>query len=95
VISHADLNTTLKALGCWVPVLAIPITNEQTGIAARLASSRAGGVIPVQELGVANLRELVSEMLSDLSYKTNAQRLQSESNTAGGVAKLADLIAMI
>jgi glycosyltransferase, MGT family len=65
VISHAGLNTTLTALGCGVPVLAIPITNEQPGIAARLAHSGAGRVIPVQKLGVAKLRTLVSEMLSD------------------------------
>jgi hypothetical protein len=36
MISHAGLNTTLTSLGCGVPVLAIPITNEQPGIAARL-----------------------------------------------------------
>ena len=95
VISHAGLNTTLTALGCGVPVLAIPITNEQPGIAARLAHSGAGRVIPVQKLGVAKLRTLVSEMLSDSSYQTNAQRLQRECNAAGGVAKAAELIEMI
>ncbi|TVS07696.1 MAG: glycosyl transferase family 1, partial [Cyanobium sp. PLM2.Bin73] len=89
VISHAGLNTTLTALGCGVPVLAIPITNEQPGIAARLAYSRAGRVIPVQKLGVKELRALVSEMLRDSSYKTNAQRLQSACNAAGGVAAAA------
>lgn len=95
VISHAGLNTTLTALGCGVPVLAIPITNEQPGIAARLASSGAGRVIAVQKLGVAKLRTLVSEMLSDSSYKQNAQRLQSACNAAGGVAKAADLIERV
>jgi MGT family glycosyltransferase len=95
VISHAGLNTTLTALGCGVPVLAIPITNEQPGIAARLAYSGAGRVIPVQKLGVAKLRALVSEMLSDSSYKKNAQRLQIECNAAGGVATAAELIERI
>jgi MGT family glycosyltransferase len=92
VITHGGLNTTLTALGCGVPVLAIPITNEQPGIAARLAYSGAGRALPVQKLGVAKLRAMVSEMLSGSSYKTNAQRLQRECNAAGGVSKAAELI---
>jgi UDP:flavonoid glycosyltransferase YjiC (YdhE family) len=92
VITHGGLNTTLTALGCGVPVLAIPITNEQPGIAARLAYSGAGRALPVQKLGMAKLRAMVSEMLSGSSYKTNAQRLQRECNAAGGVSKAAELI---
>jgi UDP:flavonoid glycosyltransferase YjiC (YdhE family) len=49
-------------------------------------------VIPVQNLAITQLRALVSEMLSNCSYKENAQRLQAEFNTAGGVAAAADLI---
>ena len=70
----------------------IPITNEQPDIAARLAYSGAGRVIPVQNLAITQLRALVSEMLSNCSYKENAQRLQAAFNTAGGVAAAADLI---
>ena len=92
VISHAGLNTTLTALGSGVPVLAIPITNEQPGIAARLAFCGAGRVIPVQKLSVASLRGLVVEMLSDSRYKNQAQYLQSQCQAAGGVVKAADLI---
>lgn len=95
VITHAGLNTMLTALGCGVPVLAIPITNEQPGIAARLAYSGAGCVMPVQKLGVAQLRALVSEMLGNPSYRENADRLQRECNAAGGVAAAADLIEAI
>ena len=92
VIGHAGLNTTLTALGSGVPVLAIPITNEQPGIAARLAFCGAGRVIPVQKLSVASLRGLVVEMLSDSRYKNQAQYLQSQCQAAGGVVKAADLI---
>ena len=95
VISHAGLNTTLTALGCGVPVLAIPITNEQPGIAARLAYSGAGRVIPVQKLAVAQLRAQVSEMLTNPSYKEKAERLQRECVAAGGVSAAADLIESI
>jgi zeaxanthin glucosyltransferase len=92
VITHAGLNTTLTALGCGVPVLAIPITNEQPGIAARLAYSGAGRVLPVQKLNAVKLRDMVSEMLQNPSYRSRAQWLQAEGKAAGGVRRAADLI---
>jgi len=92
VISHAGLNTTLTALGAGVPVLAIPITNEQPGIAARLAWSGAGRVLPLKRLRVDTLRPLVAEMLSDPSVRANAQRLQAECQAAGGVKAAANWI---
>jgi MGT family glycosyltransferase len=92
VISHAGLNTTLTALGCGVPVLAIPITNEQPGIAARLLACGAGRVMPVQRLAVEPLRAMVQEMLLSPTYREQAQRLQAANQAAGGVATAADLV---
>ncbi len=41
VVAYADMNTVLTALGCGIPLVAIPITNEQPGIASRLARTKA------------------------------------------------------
>jgi len=95
VLTHAGLNTTLTALGCGVPVLAIPITNEQPGIAARLAHCGAGRVLPLKRLGVEALSAMVSDMLRDPSYRAQARRLQEECQAAGGVAVAADWIEAI
>jgi zeaxanthin glucosyltransferase len=92
VITHAGLNTTLTALGAGVPVLAIPITNEQPGIAARLAACGAGRVLPLKRLRAATLQALVEEMLANPSYREQAQRLQVENQAAGGVSRAADLM---
>jgi MGT family glycosyltransferase len=92
VITHAGLNTTLTALGSGVPVLAIPITNEQPGIAARVAYSGAGRVLPLRQLRVETLSAMVSDMLANPRYRQNAQRLQGEFNAAGGVTAAADWI---
>ncbi|MFM7641964.1 MAG: glycosyltransferase [Cyanobium sp.] len=92
VISHAGLNTTLTALDCGVPVLAIPITNEQPGIAARLAACGAGRVLPLQRLAVEPLREMVAEMLMNPSYREQAQRMRAENQAAGGVVVAADWV---
>ncbi len=95
VITHAGLNTTLTALGAGVPLLALPITNEQPGIAARLASCGAGRVLPLKRLRVDILRAMVAEMLANPSYRNEARRLQAESRAAGGVHKAADLIEAV
>ena len=92
VITHAGLNTTLTALGCGVPLLAIPITNEQPGIAARLAHCGAGAVLPVSQLTPQRLRALVATLLRDERYRQAARRLQAEIAGAGGVARAAELI---
>ena len=92
VITHAGLNTTLTALGAGVPVLAIPITNEQPGIAARLATCGAGTVLPLKRLRAATLQSLVEEMLANPSYREQAQRMQAANQAAGGLGKAADLI---
>ena len=92
VITHAGLNTTLTALGAGVPVLAIPITNEQPGIAARLAACGAGRVLPLKQLRAATLQALVEEMLANPRYRDQAQRMQAANQAAGGLGKAADLI---
>ncbi|MFM9103654.1 MAG: hypothetical protein ACKOPS_20900 [Cyanobium sp.] len=75
-----------------MPVLAIPITNEQPGIAARLAWSGAGRVLPLKRLRVESLRALVLELLEDPSVRSNALRLQADCQAAGGVKAAADWI---
>lgn len=42
--SKEGLNTTLEALTYGVPMVAIPITNDQPGVAARIAHSEPVGL---------------------------------------------------
>jgi hypothetical protein len=41
-ITHAGLNTVLEALTQGVPQVAIPVTNDQPGVAARIADKKTG-----------------------------------------------------
>ncbi|MEN8447417.1 MAG: nucleotide disphospho-sugar-binding domain-containing protein, partial [Cyanobacteria bacterium J06555_13] len=84
--------TTLTALGCGVPLVAIPITNEQPGIAARLARTQAGKTLPLDTLDETTLRAAIFEVLTDVRYRENAQRLQREIQSSGGVQQAADII---
>lgn len=92
VITHAGMNTVLTALSCGVPLVAIPITNEQPGIAARLERTQAGKRIRLSELNPTTLRHAVMEVLTQPSYRNHAQRIQQNIQAAGGVVRAADII---
>lgn len=92
IITHAGMNTVLGALSSGVPLVAIPITNEQPGIAARVARTGAGEVVPLARLTVPKLRATIERVLTEDSYKTNVTRLQEAIALAGGVRRAADIV---
>ncbi|WP_373526102.1 glycosyltransferase [Nostoc sp.] len=94
-ITHAGLNTTLESLANRVPMVAIPITNDQPGVAARLAWTGAGEVVPLAKLNVSNLRNAIKRVLKEDSYKQNAVRLQEAINRGGGVSRAADIVEQV
>ena len=83
-ITHAGLNTVLESLANGVPMVAIPITNDQPGVAARLLWTGAGEVVPLARLQVARLRSAIHKVLTQDSYRQNAVRLQAAIQRAGG-----------
>ncbi|MGF1480737.1 MAG: glycosyltransferase [Cyanophyceae cyanobacterium] len=92
VITHAGMNTVLGALSRGVPLVAIPITSEQPGIAARLARTGAGVAVPLAQLSVPVLRSAVQQVLSDRTYREQAKQMQQAIARAGGVDRAADLV---
>jgi zeaxanthin glucosyltransferase len=95
VVTHAGLNTTIGSLSAGVPLVAIPITNEQPGIATRLVRTGAGEMVPLKQLTVDRLNRTISRVLSDVSYRTQAQRMQSIVQQSGGVNRAVDLILAV
>ena len=91
-ITHAGLNTTLESLSNGVPMVAIPIANDQPGVAARIAWTRTGEVVSLKDLSVSKLRSAIEQVLKEDSYKKNALRLQHAIEQAGGVKKAADIV---
>ena len=91
-ITHAGMNTTLGCLTNGVPMVAIPIAHEQPGIAARIAWTGAGELVPLSRLSVPRLRGAIQRVLTQDSYKKNATRLQEAIRRAGGVNRAADII---
>ena len=91
-ITHSGMNTTLECLNNGVPMVAIPIANDQPGIAARVVWAGCGEALPVKTVNVSRLRRAVQKVLIEDSYKQNAVRLQKSIHQAGGVSRAANII---
>ena len=94
-ITHAGINTILESLSNGVPMVAIPITNDQPGAAARIAWTGTGEAIPLGKLSSKRLRKAIKKVLTEDSYQKNALRLQKAIEQAGGVSKAADIIEQV
>lgn len=91
-ITHGGMNTVLDSLSYGVPLVAIPITFEQPGNAARILSTGTGEVIPVSRLNVSKLRQAIDRVLTEESYLHNARRIQNAIAKSGGVKRAATII---
>jgi zeaxanthin glucosyltransferase len=72
-ITHAGLNTALESLANGVPMVAIPISYDQPGVATRIAHHGAGEFLEVENLTVDALQELIQRVLRTPAYREKAQ----------------------
>jgi len=75
-ITHAGLNTVLESLAQGVPQVAIPVTYDQPGVAARIANKQTGVVTSLDKLTADHLSALLNEVLSNSTYRNNTRSLQ-------------------
>ncbi len=91
-ITHAGLNTVLESLAQGVPQVAIPVTVDQPGVAARIAHKKTGLFVPLKELNVSRLSLLLDHVLNDPIYRDNARYIQAKIAETDGLSKAADLL---
>ena len=91
-ITHAGLNTVLESLAQGVPQLAIPVTYDQPGVAARIAHHKTGVVTSLDKLTADHVALPLEEVLTDPTYRENAGKLQKAIIEANGLSVAADLI---
>ena len=89
------MNTTLESLSNGVPMVAIPIANDQPGVAARIVWTGTGEAIPLKRLSVPKLQRAIERVLAEDSYKRNALRLQQAIHQAGGVTRAVEIIEQV
>jgi MGT family glycosyltransferase len=94
-ITHAGMNTTLESLSNGVPMVAIPITNDQPAVGSRLAWTGAGKVVSLKSLNASKLQRAIRQVLNESSYKKNASRLQQAIHQSGGVRQAIDIVEQV
>ena len=92
VITHCGLNTTLETLTQGLPLVGIPITNDQPGVATRVEHLGAGIKIPVHQLTTERLRDAIQQIQSNDRYRSRARELADEIARVDGPALAAELI---
>jgi zeaxanthin glucosyltransferase len=95
VITHAGLNTVLESLCEGVPLVAVPLANDQPGVAARVKARGACVVVSRYRLNAARLRKAVKSVLQDARYREAAQALQKSIQEMDGPGRAADLIEQV
>jgi MGT family glycosyltransferase len=91
-ITHAGLNTALESLSHGLPMVAIPITNDQPGVASRLEWLGVAEVVQPRKLSIERLLAAVRKVLDDRRYRENARRRQEEIRQVNGLSRAADLV---
>nr|WP_286177905.1 glycosyltransferase [Rhodopirellula sp. JC639] len=94
-ITHAGLNTALESIAHGVPMLAIPITNDQPGVAARIRHHGLGQVIGLNKLTAGKIREGLQTLLQNPLYTENAKTFQRTIASTDGVGQAASIIETV
>jgi zeaxanthin glucosyltransferase len=92
VITHAGLNTVLESLAEGVPLVAIPLGNDQPGVASRVAARGAGIVIPRRKLNPNRLHRAVQSVLEEEKYHAAARNIMLAMRQIDGLDRAADII---
>lgn len=89
VVSHAGHNTVCEALAHGVPLVVAPIRDDQPVIASQVINADAGIRVHFGRVGAAELRNAITTVLDNPSYRAAARRVQTSFATAGGAAAAA------
>lgn len=92
VISHAGLNTVLESLAHGVPLVVLPIANDQPGVAARVRHAGVGELLEPAGLTVDGLRDTVTRLLNDPTYRRKARDVQEVLAGTDGLSRAAAII---
>jgi MGT family glycosyltransferase len=91
-VTHAGLNSALEALVQGVPMVAIPISNDQPAVASRLARLGAAEVVPLRDLEPGRVRRALDRVLGEPSFRAAARDARARLAALDGLARAADLV---
>jgi MGT family glycosyltransferase len=91
VITHAGLNTVLESLTYGVPLVAMPVTGDQPGVAARIAYLGVGEMVSLADVTLEQLRSAVHRVWNMPEYRQRTKALQQEIAQTNGIERAADI----
>lgn len=92
-LSHCGMNSASESLYFGVPLVLFPQTNEQGGVAARVAELGAG--LKLEKADAASIRTAVDAVLQTPSYRANAQNICESFLRCGGAKAAVDKILSV
>ncbi|MGH3874417.1 MAG: glycosyltransferase [Pseudonocardiaceae bacterium] len=92
VVSHAGHNTVCESLAHGVPLVVAPIRDDQPVIAGQVVGAGAGIRVHFGRVGAPELRDAITAVLDDPSYRAAARRVQASFAAAGGTTAAADQV---
>ena len=92
-VSHCGMNSISESLYFEVPLVMLPQTSEQKGVAERVLEFHAG--IKLDKLDGALVLNAINKILSDSTYKKNAKKIAEGFKNSSGAKGAADKIIQV
>ena len=92
-VSHAGMNSVSESLYFGVPLILLPQTSEQKGVAARVSQLGAGIKPPGKD--AASVLYAVNQILQNSSYRENAKKISEGFRNCPGAKGAADKIIQV
>lgn len=92
-ISHCGMNSVSESLYFEVPLIMLPQTSEQKGVARRVTQLGAG--IELDKVDVPAIVTAVDKILNNPTYKQNARKISTGFKNSTGAKGAADKIEQV
>jgi MGT family glycosyltransferase len=95
MITHAGMNSTLECLAAGVPMVAVPISHDQPGVAARIEWTGTGLKVPAARCDASTLSQALTRVLADSSFRERAERFRHAIAARDGRRMAGDIIEQV
>ena len=92
-VSHCGMNSVSESLYFEVPLVMLPQTSEQKGVAERVYQLGAG--IKIDKLDGDSVLSAINKILGDSTYKQNAKKIAESFKNSSGAKGAADKIIQV
>ncbi|NJO87778.1 MAG: glycosyltransferase family 1 protein [Chloroflexia bacterium] len=91
-ITHAGPGTILESIYYGVPLIAIPVADDQPAMAARIKYHKIGISIPCTKLNRKKLENSVNQIINSKEINQNVEKMSNKFKKYGGIDEAARVI---